>query len=198
MNLRECAWCRGPIPATLRRDAVCCSVRCRQARHRFTTGAGVAQDLHDASLLQPPTYIAMREAIAAARRVLKERDEKAERVADEAERIAAASRAAERDERIRTIDASMAASRARHERWVEAQALRRQQAAAEAATRQPQNPGGGDETLGFPARNGSFPVVYTLQDLAGWEATYQLEAPGMGRGGESSSITSACSPTGSD
>jgi hypothetical protein len=34
--LRVCAWCRGPIPATARRDAVCCSVRCRQARHRFT------------------------------------------------------------------------------------------------------------------------------------------------------------------
>jgi hypothetical protein len=37
--LRVCAWCRGPIPAAARRDAVCCSVRCRQARHRFTRGA---------------------------------------------------------------------------------------------------------------------------------------------------------------
>lgn len=39
-----CAWCRGPIRAAARRDALCCSVRCRQARHRFTTavGSGVA------------------------------------------------------------------------------------------------------------------------------------------------------------
>ncbi|MEO3869569.1 hypothetical protein ABGB18_12120 [Nonomuraea sp. B12E4] len=42
---RLCAWCSGPIPATARRDAVCCSVRCRQARHRFTrtVGIGAAQ-----------------------------------------------------------------------------------------------------------------------------------------------------------
>lgn len=48
---RLCAWCDRPIPATMRRDAVCCSVRCRQARHRFNrtvgapspaTGGGVA------------------------------------------------------------------------------------------------------------------------------------------------------------
>ncbi|BCJ53062.1 hypothetical protein Asp14428_45370 [Actinoplanes sp. NBRC 14428] len=37
---RICAWCRDPIPARARRDAVCCSVRCRQARHRFATAAG--------------------------------------------------------------------------------------------------------------------------------------------------------------
>lgn len=40
-NGRRCAWCLGPIPAELRADAVCCSVRCRQARHRFTRGVGV-------------------------------------------------------------------------------------------------------------------------------------------------------------
>lgn len=40
MTARACAWCRGPIPATSRRDAVCCSVRCRQARHRFAVGVG--------------------------------------------------------------------------------------------------------------------------------------------------------------
>jgi hypothetical protein len=39
---RVCAWCSGPIPATARRDAVCCSVRCRQARHRFTRTVGAA------------------------------------------------------------------------------------------------------------------------------------------------------------
>ncbi|MBB3158219.1 hypothetical protein FHS07_001915 [Microbacterium proteolyticum] len=42
MSDRACAWCRGPIPATARRDSVCCSVRCRQARHRFNSGVGVA------------------------------------------------------------------------------------------------------------------------------------------------------------
>jgi hypothetical protein len=31
---RACAWCKGPIPVTARRDAVCCSIRCRQARRR--------------------------------------------------------------------------------------------------------------------------------------------------------------------
>lgn len=39
---RICAWCKGPIPATTRRDAVCCSTRCRQARHRFTRAVGRA------------------------------------------------------------------------------------------------------------------------------------------------------------
>jgi hypothetical protein len=38
---RQCAWCSGPIPARARRDAVCCSTRCRQARHRFTRTVGV-------------------------------------------------------------------------------------------------------------------------------------------------------------
>jgi hypothetical protein len=32
---RLCAWCENPIPARARRDAVCGSVRCCQARHRF-------------------------------------------------------------------------------------------------------------------------------------------------------------------
>lgn len=31
---RACAWCRGPIPARARRDAITCSTSCRQARHR--------------------------------------------------------------------------------------------------------------------------------------------------------------------
>lgn len=30
-----CDWCGGPIPAGARRDSICCSKRCRQARHRF-------------------------------------------------------------------------------------------------------------------------------------------------------------------
>ncbi|WP_051808809.1 hypothetical protein [Actinoplanes subtropicus] len=37
---RLCAWCEQPIPDRARRDAVCCSKRCRQARHRFTRAAG--------------------------------------------------------------------------------------------------------------------------------------------------------------
>ena len=40
---RVCAWCHGPIPVRARRDSVCCSVRCRQARHRFTRTVGRAQ-----------------------------------------------------------------------------------------------------------------------------------------------------------
>jgi len=41
---RLCVWCRGPIiPGRARRDAVCCSVRCRQARHRFLRAVGRAE-----------------------------------------------------------------------------------------------------------------------------------------------------------
>ena len=40
---RICAWCKGPIPERARRDAVCCSVRCRQARHRFLRAVGRAE-----------------------------------------------------------------------------------------------------------------------------------------------------------
>ena len=39
---RLCAWCQGPIPERARRDAICCSVRCRQARHRFLRATGRA------------------------------------------------------------------------------------------------------------------------------------------------------------
>ena len=39
---RVCAWCSGPIPDRARRDAICCGVRCRQARHRFLRAAGQA------------------------------------------------------------------------------------------------------------------------------------------------------------
>ena len=42
---RACAWCAGPIPARARRDAVCCSVRCRQARHRFMRAVGYAESV---------------------------------------------------------------------------------------------------------------------------------------------------------
>ena len=41
--MRVCAWCEGPIPVRARRDAVCCSVRCRQARHRFLRAVGRAE-----------------------------------------------------------------------------------------------------------------------------------------------------------
>lgn len=40
---RTCDWCSGPIPARARRDAICCSKRCRQARHRFTRDVGTAR-----------------------------------------------------------------------------------------------------------------------------------------------------------
>jgi hypothetical protein len=39
---RICDWCGGRIPAKARRDAECCSVRCRQARHRFARAVGRA------------------------------------------------------------------------------------------------------------------------------------------------------------
>ena len=42
---RLCAWCENPIPARARRDAVCCSVRCRQARHRFLRAVGYAESV---------------------------------------------------------------------------------------------------------------------------------------------------------
>lgn len=41
---RPCAWCRGAIPATARRDARTCSKRCRQALHRFARGCRAAAD----------------------------------------------------------------------------------------------------------------------------------------------------------
>lgn len=47
MTGRRCAWCRGPIGEGMRSDAVCCSVRCRQARHRFASGVGVAPAVGD-------------------------------------------------------------------------------------------------------------------------------------------------------
>jgi hypothetical protein len=42
---RPCAWCSEPIPARARRDSVCCSKRCRQARHRFLRAAGYAESV---------------------------------------------------------------------------------------------------------------------------------------------------------
>ena len=42
---RLCAWCENPIPAGARRDAVCCSIRCRQARHRFLRAVGYAESV---------------------------------------------------------------------------------------------------------------------------------------------------------
>jgi hypothetical protein len=49
---RICAWCPKPIPETARRDAVCCSQRCRQARHRFNRAAGRAAAVADGRPLQ--------------------------------------------------------------------------------------------------------------------------------------------------
>ena len=52
---RICAWCRGPIPAAARRDAVCCSVRCRQARHRFLPEPSAGQPSQAAGRYGWPT-----------------------------------------------------------------------------------------------------------------------------------------------
>lgn len=43
MTCRLCDWCKDPIPAGARRDAVTCSKRCRQARHRFLRSVGHAE-----------------------------------------------------------------------------------------------------------------------------------------------------------
>jgi hypothetical protein len=47
----SCAWCRGPMPAGTRRDAVTCSQRCRQARHRVAVAVrdGLPRGGRDAS-----------------------------------------------------------------------------------------------------------------------------------------------------
>jgi len=37
---RRCAWCREPLPADMRRDAVCCSVYCRKTRWRAFQATG--------------------------------------------------------------------------------------------------------------------------------------------------------------
>lgn len=41
--MRRCANCGGPIPASMRRDAKSCSVRCRQAKKRFSDAVGLAE-----------------------------------------------------------------------------------------------------------------------------------------------------------
>ena len=43
MAASTCAWCESPIPARARRDSVCCSVPCRQARWRFLRAVGRAE-----------------------------------------------------------------------------------------------------------------------------------------------------------
>jgi hypothetical protein len=50
---RVCAWCRGSIPVRARRDAVCCSTRCRQARHRFGRTVGRAPSTAGAGGVAP-------------------------------------------------------------------------------------------------------------------------------------------------
>jgi hypothetical protein len=37
---RRCSWCERPIAPAARRDALTCSTRCRQARHRFSRAVG--------------------------------------------------------------------------------------------------------------------------------------------------------------
>lgn len=54
----SCAWCKGPIPAGVRRDAISCSKRCRQARNRFlraggSDGAAAAPGLRRPALPRP-------------------------------------------------------------------------------------------------------------------------------------------------
>lgn len=39
--MRLCDWCTGPIPAGARRDAITCSKKCRQNRHKFLSSVGL-------------------------------------------------------------------------------------------------------------------------------------------------------------
>ena len=61
----------GPIPERARRDAICCSVRCRQARHRFLRAAGQAGPVAGGRPLRlayaDPPYPATRGCTAATR-----------------------------------------------------------------------------------------------------------------------------------
>jgi hypothetical protein len=50
--MKICAWCKGEIPPTLRRDSICCSVRCRQARHRFTSQVGRGEVVDTGTVLR--------------------------------------------------------------------------------------------------------------------------------------------------
>ena len=54
--MNACAWCSGPIPARARRDAITCSQRCRQARHRVTAAVrdGSRRDPRDVSRVDAP------------------------------------------------------------------------------------------------------------------------------------------------
>jgi len=50
-GVRRCAWCRGELGPTVRRDARFCGQRCRQASHRFGQGA-----IARAHAAQPMTF----------------------------------------------------------------------------------------------------------------------------------------------
>lgn len=56
---RVCAWCEHPLPARARRDAMCYSARCRQARHRFLRAAGHAEPVTGRPLLLPAAGLAV-------------------------------------------------------------------------------------------------------------------------------------------
>lgn len=43
--MKPCAWCKGPISADARRDAITCSQRCRQARNRVHRYAVAGRDM---------------------------------------------------------------------------------------------------------------------------------------------------------
>ena len=56
---RVCAWCENPLPARARRDALCCSARCRQARHRFLRAAGSAEPVPGHPLMRSVAALAI-------------------------------------------------------------------------------------------------------------------------------------------
>jgi hypothetical protein len=116
--------------------------------------------------LRPPGYAAAKQDVIDARRLRQERAEAEQRSVDKA--------LAERQEVLREIAAS---ERARQAKFMQDLAVRRGKSEQETAARRARNLADRGGVPGLGTRQGWHPVVYTLQDLAIWEAQHQMEAP---------------------
>lgn len=119
--------------------------------------------------LRPPGYAAIRQGIADARLAEKEQAAEALRIAEQAEANA---------QRARNEIA--AATAARQGRFMEELASRRRKADLESAARRARNLAERGHVASLGTRPGNFPVVFTLADLAIWEAQYLMVAPEHG------------------
>ena len=119
--------------------------------------------------LQPPGYAAIRQGIADARLAEKEQAAEAQRVANQAEADAQKAR-----------NEIAAASAARQGQFMEELAGRRRKADLESAARRARNLADRGESTSLGTRPSNFPVVFTVDDLAVWEAQYGLVAPEHG------------------